>query len=103
LSFLSGTSGTAGTAGTQATANLGITGANAAGGALSGSIVLSNGNGNVTFTMNASPASVAISGGSSIYLAAANSNLTGLAAAMDTALGVTTNVSSSGVSIAINF
>jgi flagellin len=99
LSFLSGTNGTIGTPGTPATATLGITGTNSANGALSGSIVLSNGDGNVTFSMNASAASVSISGGSNIYLASANSNLTGLAAAMDTALGVTTNVSSSGIAM----
>jgi flagellin-like hook-associated protein FlgL len=99
LSFASGTNGTAGTAGTQATATLGIAGTNAAGAALSGSIVLSNGSGNVTFTMNASAGSVAISGGSNIYLAAANSNLTGLAAAVGAALGATTSVSASGISM----
>jgi flagellin len=80
LSFASGTDGTGGTAGTHATATLGITGTNAIGDALSGAIVLTNGNGNVTFTMNNA---VGTDNANHVYLSAANSTLAGMAAAIN--------------------
>src|SRR5208283_477487 len=80
LSFASGTNGTVGTPGTFATAALAIAGTNDPSDALSGAIVLTNGNGNVTFTMNNA---VGTDDAHNVYLSAANSTLDGMAAAIN--------------------
>ena len=109
LSFASGTNGTVGTPGTQATATFGITGTNAIKDALSGTIVLTNGNGNVTFTMNNA---VGTGNANQVYLSAANSTLAGMAAAINgsaagtaaaaATLGASAGASSTGLSLTSN-
>ncbi len=75
-----------GTVGTDATATLGISGiTNNPSAQLSGNVILSNGNGDVTITMNNASASA---DATHINLTTANSTLTGLAAALNGTSGI---------------
>jgi flagellin len=109
MNFAAGAPGTAGTPGTFATATLGIAGTNDASDALSGTIVLTNGNGNVTFTMKNAAGS---DDANHVYLSDANSTLAGMAAAINgsaagtaaaaATLGATATTSSAGLSLTSN-
>ncbi len=113
FSFVAGTTGTAGTpttggtGGTAATGNLSISGTNSVSAALAGSLTLSNGGTTITVNMNQGSAS---NSGTTINLLAADSNLTGLAAALGVttagsaslALGITAVASATGLALTAN-
>jgi flagellin len=115
LNVFSDTPGTAGqpqtggTGGTDAAATLSITGTNSTSATLTGSLILNNGNGNVTFNMNASSGT---NGANNVYLNTANSTLAGLQAAINNSggataaaaatLGMTATATASGLSMSSN-